>query len=233
MPIIHRAFPSRMTTFGFAQKGDEMTAKQKQVIPCIANWKRVGVTQDLAGITLFLPSSASAHVAGAHILLDGGYSIGSQIMPPATTLWSRTPPSGTLPANLLTPNPVNLSSNSKELQKSSDGSPSFAQCTASILPLQHYRQKLELRVRWRDPYQPAGGQRTPLPRRGTQRVPLSHLKIPWTHDSPCYGELSQIDRSSHEQWQTLLPYRFTVYPVRGGHYRWRFTWLNYYIPFTT
>ena len=78
-------YTNSMTAFSFAQKGDEMTAKQptgnsfhcklKTYIDCFEG--RVGVPQDLAGITLFLSSSASAHVTGAHILLDGGCSIGS------------------------------------------------------------------------------------------------------------------------------------------------------------
>ena len=159
-----------------------------------------------------------------------------------------TPPSGTLPTYHLTPNPVKLSSNSKELQKSLDGLPSFAQCMALTLPLQHHQQRVGLQVRWCDPSQPIGGQRThppPLPPicQGTQRVPLSHLKTPQTHDppwlwqgAPCHGKFSQINWSSHKQWQTLLPFHLTVYPIRGGHYRHyrrRATWLNSDIPFTT
>ena len=85
-----------MTAFGFAQKGDEMVAKQPtgKFPPSLQIEKlhsdnfvgRVGIPQDLAGIALFLSSSASAHVTGAHILLDGGYSIGSHVISAATKL---------------------------------------------------------------------------------------------------------------------------------------------------
>lgn len=36
---------------------------------------RYGHPSDLAGIALFLCSPASAHVTGAHILLDGGATL--------------------------------------------------------------------------------------------------------------------------------------------------------------
>lgn len=85
-----------MTAFGFKQHGDKFAASQPTgrfsyalSMPSILHrylTGRVGVPQDLAGIALFLSSSASAHVTGAHILLDGGRSIGSDVISPATKL---------------------------------------------------------------------------------------------------------------------------------------------------
>jgi NAD(P)-dependent dehydrogenase (short-subunit alcohol dehydrogenase family) len=42
--------------------------------------------QDVAGMILFLVSPASAHVTGAHILLDGGATIAGQVFTPQLKL---------------------------------------------------------------------------------------------------------------------------------------------------
>lgn len=47
---------------------------------------RFGHPSDLAGITLFLCSPASAHVTGAHILLDGGATLFGQRIAPKVKL---------------------------------------------------------------------------------------------------------------------------------------------------
>ncbi|GJE93463.1 NAD(P)-dependent dehydrogenase [Phanerochaete sordida] len=57
-------FPSKMTAFGYKTHGDGMAAGQPM--------GRTGVPKEMAGIALFLASSASSHVTGAHIPLDGG-----------------------------------------------------------------------------------------------------------------------------------------------------------------
>jgi NAD(P)-dependent dehydrogenase (short-subunit alcohol dehydrogenase family) len=76
--ILPGFFPTRMTAFGLKNHGDSMTAQQPT--------GRTGVPQDLAGLTLFLSSKASAHVTGAHILVDGGLCLGSGSVSPATKL---------------------------------------------------------------------------------------------------------------------------------------------------
>ncbi|KAF9265913.1 NAD(P)-binding protein [Marasmius fiardii PR-910] len=58
-------FPSRMTAFGFKNAGQE-------AFTSVQPTGRYGSPQDAAGVFLFLASPASAHVTGAHILLDGG-----------------------------------------------------------------------------------------------------------------------------------------------------------------
>ncbi|KAG7086390.1 hypothetical protein E1B28_002347 [Marasmius oreades] len=58
-------FPSKMTAFGLKTAGEEtFTSVQPS--------GRYGTPQDAAGVFMFLSSPASAHVTGAHILLDGG-----------------------------------------------------------------------------------------------------------------------------------------------------------------
>jgi NAD(P)-dependent dehydrogenase (short-subunit alcohol dehydrogenase family) len=47
---------------------------------------RTGIPRDLAGVALFLCSSASAHVTGAHIMVDGGHSLNSRLFSLATKL---------------------------------------------------------------------------------------------------------------------------------------------------
>ncbi|KAJ3781645.1 rhamnolipids biosynthesis 3-oxoacyl-reductase [Lentinula aff. detonsa] len=63
--ILPGVFPSKMTLFGLQTAGDAAF---------IANQPtgRYGATEDMAGMALFLASPASAHVTGAHIILDGG-----------------------------------------------------------------------------------------------------------------------------------------------------------------
>lgn len=67
-----------MTAYGFKTLGDRISGGQPT--------GRAGLPQDLAGIALFLSSSASAHVTGAHIILDGGRALDSQSISPATRL---------------------------------------------------------------------------------------------------------------------------------------------------
>lgn len=47
---------------------------------------RYGLPSDIAGIALFLCSRASAHVTGAHILLDGGAVLVGREIAPQTKL---------------------------------------------------------------------------------------------------------------------------------------------------
>lgn len=76
--ILPGVFPTRMTAFGLKHLGDALVSRQPT--------GRTGIPQDLAGIALFLSSSASAHVTGAHIVLDGGMSLINQAASPATKL---------------------------------------------------------------------------------------------------------------------------------------------------
>jgi len=57
-------FPSKMTAFGYQVGGDGI----EQAHPM----GRSGTPEDIAGCLLFLTSRASAHVTGAHLVLDGG-----------------------------------------------------------------------------------------------------------------------------------------------------------------
>jgi len=72
-------FPTKMTAFGFKSGGDEVIASQQPT-------GRFGHPSDLAGIALFLCSPASAHVTGAHILLDGGATLSRQGIAPRVKL---------------------------------------------------------------------------------------------------------------------------------------------------
>jgi len=63
--ILPGVFPSRMTAFGLQTAGDEVFIAHQPT-------GRYGSTSDMAGTALFLVSPASAHVTGAHIILDGG-----------------------------------------------------------------------------------------------------------------------------------------------------------------
>lgn len=66
--ILPGIFPSKMTAFGFKLTGMErMNASQPS--------GRVGMPSDIAGITLFLCSPASAYVTGNQIVLDGGATL--------------------------------------------------------------------------------------------------------------------------------------------------------------
>ncbi|KAF7314971.1 hypothetical protein MIND_00011200 [Mycena indigotica] len=62
--ILPGVYPSKMTAFGLQKAGDKMNAAQPM--------GRVGAPSDMAGLTLFLASPASAHITGAHIITDGG-----------------------------------------------------------------------------------------------------------------------------------------------------------------
>ena len=93
-----RLFPTRMTAYGFKTQGDRISGGQPTgglllllhhlfiSANFICSAGRAGLPQDLAGIALFLSSSASAHVTGAHIILDGGRALDSQSISPATRL---------------------------------------------------------------------------------------------------------------------------------------------------
>ncbi|KAJ8093459.1 hypothetical protein PM082_020316 [Marasmius tenuissimus] len=72
-------FPSRMTSFGFQNAGEE-------AFTSVQPTGRVGSPQDAAGVVLFLSSPASAHVTGAHIILDGGARFVSAPIAPSTKL---------------------------------------------------------------------------------------------------------------------------------------------------
>ncbi|KAI9462771.1 rhamnolipids biosynthesis 3-oxoacyl-reductase [Lactarius psammicola] len=59
-------FPSKMTAFGIKNAGG--TERLAEGHP----WGRVGEPTDMAGVALFLASTAAAYVTGAHLILDGG-----------------------------------------------------------------------------------------------------------------------------------------------------------------
>ncbi|KAF5343545.1 hypothetical protein D9758_012949 [Tetrapyrgos nigripes] len=63
-------FPSGMTAFGLKLSGEERYTSHQPT-------GRFGRTEDMAGLALFLVSPASAHVTGAHIILDGGARYGN------------------------------------------------------------------------------------------------------------------------------------------------------------
>ncbi|KXN91939.1 Rhamnolipids biosynthesis 3-oxoacyl-[acyl-carrier-protein] reductase [Leucoagaricus sp. SymC.cos] len=58
-------FPSKMTAYGLRNHGEE-TFESAQPSG------RLGRPEDIAGLTLFLSSPASAHVTGTHTIIDGG-----------------------------------------------------------------------------------------------------------------------------------------------------------------
>jgi len=68
-----------MTAFGFKTAGEAKIAAGQPM-------GRVGLPSDLAGLALFLTSPASAHVTGAHILLDGGATLSRQGIAPQVKL---------------------------------------------------------------------------------------------------------------------------------------------------
>ncbi|KAF7353865.1 hypothetical protein MVEN_01072200 [Mycena venus] len=63
--ILPGFFPSKMTAFGLKAAGEEILAMGQPT-------GRLGKTEDMAGVALFLASSAAAHVTGAQIIVDGG-----------------------------------------------------------------------------------------------------------------------------------------------------------------
>ncbi|KAH0830154.1 hypothetical protein J3R83DRAFT_1502 [Lanmaoa asiatica] len=77
--VLCRIFPTKMTAFGFKSVGEEKIASLQPT-------GRFGYPSDLAGIVLFLCSPASAHVTGAHILLDGGATLSGQGVAPSVKL---------------------------------------------------------------------------------------------------------------------------------------------------
>jgi len=66
--ILPGLFPSKMTAFAFQSGGNEALAAAQPT-------GRFGNVADISGLVLFLCSPASAHVTGAHIVLDGGQLI--------------------------------------------------------------------------------------------------------------------------------------------------------------
>ncbi|KAJ7611777.1 hypothetical protein FB45DRAFT_875321 [Roridomyces roridus] len=65
--ILPGSFPSKMTAFGFKNFEDQLVGSQPM--------GKVGTTADMAGLALFLAAPASAHITGAHIVIDGGARI--------------------------------------------------------------------------------------------------------------------------------------------------------------
>ncbi|TPX32113.1 hypothetical protein SmJEL517_g04689 [Synchytrium microbalum] len=63
------AFPSRMMAFGLSKPG------AKQAMDSSVPLGRIGETEDMAGLAVFLASRASAHITGAVFTIDGGSSI--------------------------------------------------------------------------------------------------------------------------------------------------------------
>jgi NAD(P)-dependent dehydrogenase (short-subunit alcohol dehydrogenase family) len=74
--ILPGVFPSKMTAFGLQTAGEEAFIAYQPT-------GRFGNPADMAGITLFFASPASAHVTGAHVILDGGARWGSRLLPEA------------------------------------------------------------------------------------------------------------------------------------------------------
>ncbi|KAJ7494347.1 hypothetical protein B0H11DRAFT_1995092 [Mycena galericulata] len=63
--ILPGFFPSKMTAFGLKSAGEELLAAGQPT-------GRLGKTEDMAGVALFLASPAAVHVTGAQIIVDGG-----------------------------------------------------------------------------------------------------------------------------------------------------------------
>ncbi|KAI0083787.1 rhamnolipids biosynthesis 3-oxoacyl-reductase [Irpex rosettiformis] len=67
--VLPGIFPSKMTAFGYKTHGEKGMSSGTPM-------GRAGHPRDIAGIALFLGSSASAHITGAHIPIDGGALVG-------------------------------------------------------------------------------------------------------------------------------------------------------------
>ncbi|KAF7323430.1 hypothetical protein HMN09_00123900 [Mycena chlorophos] len=63
--ILPGYFPSKMTAFGLKTAGKEILAMGQPT-------GRLGQTEDMAGVALFLASPAAVHVTGAQLIVDGG-----------------------------------------------------------------------------------------------------------------------------------------------------------------
>ncbi|KAG6329318.1 hypothetical protein ID866_9772 [Astraeus odoratus] len=72
-------FPTKMTAFAYKTAGEDILTAQQPT-------GRFGMPSDVAGVALFLSSPASAHVTGAHILLDGGSTLSIHGIAPAPRL---------------------------------------------------------------------------------------------------------------------------------------------------
>ncbi|OSX56861.1 hypothetical protein POSPLADRAFT_1062368 [Postia placenta MAD-698-R-SB12] len=70
--ILPGIFPSKMTAFGLKRAGEDSIAEENPM-------RRLGTSRDMAGVVLFLASSAGSYVTGAHIVVDGGYVISTNM----------------------------------------------------------------------------------------------------------------------------------------------------------
>ena len=61
-----------MTKFGLKQHGDLLNQNQPT--------GRIGSTEDMAGLALFLAGKGSAHITGVNIAIDGGAVLGTSAM---------------------------------------------------------------------------------------------------------------------------------------------------------
>jgi len=97
--VLHgRVFPSKMTAWSLKTRGvNKFAASQPtgsgpflrlrvQLLTSLTKQGRIGIPQDIAAVALFLSSPASAHVTGAHILLDGGRTLASGGIAPQVKL---------------------------------------------------------------------------------------------------------------------------------------------------
>ena len=67
--VLPGVFESRMTQYGLKNHANELNSRQPT--------GRIGDTEDMAGIALFLASRGSAHITGVCIPIDGGASLAS------------------------------------------------------------------------------------------------------------------------------------------------------------
>lgn len=67
--ILPGVFPSRMTSFGIENAGDELLRNQPT--------GRVGTPEDIGGLAVFLSSRAGAHCTGTAVVVDGGQLLGA------------------------------------------------------------------------------------------------------------------------------------------------------------
>ena len=69
--VLPGVFESRMTKYGLANRREAINSRQPT--------GRIGATEDMAGIALFLVSRGSAHITGVCIPIDGGSSLSTAI----------------------------------------------------------------------------------------------------------------------------------------------------------
>ena len=86
-----------MTEFGIQAVGEDKIAatmpmgsllliandpRDGKIYSSVSSSGRLGTPRDMGGLLLFLCSQASAHVTGAHILVDGGLTlVGAKVAP--------------------------------------------------------------------------------------------------------------------------------------------------------